>query len=108
MLDCPHFQVAMTQNQSFTQEFQSILRDVGHVILSNFCQLSMDKYASNVVDKAIFKFPKDLMSEFISKLFDSSSLDTSHLLTQKQVAELISSDHGNFVMQNLFKRNKQI
>ena len=70
------------------------------LVVENFYDLSMQKYASNVVDKCIHRLSKEHIATIIDNLTDN--------LKDTRIANLIISDYANFVIKNLFSRNKQI
>lgn len=81
------------------------------LVLQNFYELSLQKYSSNVVDKCVLKLGKQHVQYLIENLF-SASTETSgenpvHLSTV-QLANLILSEYANFVIKNLFNRNKHV
>ena len=78
---------------------------------THFYTLSLQKFSSNVVDKCIFRLNKACINILILSLFGTQNEidqkdEDSNELSQVQLSNLILNEFANFVVKNLFNRNK--
>jgi hypothetical protein len=66
----------------------------------HFYTLSLQKFSSNVIDKCIFKLNRPSIKTLIDWLFMPNEISAV------QLANLILNEYANFVVKNLFNRNK--
>ena len=63
-----------------------------------------------MVDKCIFRLSKSCVKILIESLFGGQTLESEDNceLSQVQLSNLILNEFANFVVKNLFNRNKQV